>query len=272
LCVAALTPILSSCATPNVTPLELKVAESVESALLAKVKPNVVKHPIAAISTTTAIDSKGNFGRLSISKTEERLSLQPNGLYNTAISHSMNTAAGDRTASAAQSQTACRFIPVIYESSVEVNSTNTTAVPVGGVFLPFGFTSQWKTWDRSRLLGFTSDANPCAPKPGQRFTMSVESERQTVRRGTLMNRDDQRTYTVTTSCVVSDASLASNSLHSSLRGTYLQVDCKSEGSNFDPAEIRYAFLEDSGLYLALQIVRKYQTDKVMIDSVTYLKP
>ncbi len=173
------------------------------------------------------------------------------------------------SASIATSVSLCGLVPLLGESGSTTDSRLTTAIPAGGVFLPFDVSSKHQIGSRVRLVSFsTSAANLCKPTPGTSFTYQSTREEQRKFQGSMLSSNTLHTITESASCTVGSAEVSAKALDPSIVGSYLLVTCTYSVPSQSPRKSEFAYLLSSGLYLPVFI----QSNEYQANSMRYTAP
>lgn len=191
-------------------------------------------------------------------------SLQPNGLWASEFASTAIT-----TGNVARSYTLslCGLITVTSSGVASTSQDITTAIPVGKLFLPFGFrtTSGFSRTLRLNKLETTA-SDICAPAPGSEFSYVVASEITTKTSSgqlqTVLDEEEVR-------CKTSAESEAAAKLLPQFRGNFLDVVCEHKKATGASAKRRFVYLQDSALYLMLMLHEAWGQSTVIYTSVQY---
>lgn len=271
---AVLISALAGCASPG-TPIDhdidLSVDASVELALAAHKSGFSTSAELLAVEAVIKIDHKGNFGRIDTSDQRQVFQWQPAGLLGSTTTGSYKVPDGSEVVWISTSTSVCGLLPAVSESVSMGKSRMTTSVPWGGGFVPFGFSGRLQGASRSRLSGFSTDAeNICKPTPGTSFKYQFVREDQRKFEGAVLSSNKLFTQAVTASCSVGVIEQAARDLDSSFLGNYLPVTCMYSDSAKSARQSKFAYLILSGLYLPLYIqVTENQTNSVRYTAAKY---
>lgn len=265
---------LIGCASSGTTidrDIDLVIAPSVEPALAAH-KPSLpVLSELVAVDVVVTIDHKGNFGRIDTSEQQQAFQWQADGRLASTSTGSYKTPDGSMSAWTSTSISLCGLVPLLNESASKSDSRLTTAVPAGGVFVPFGFSSKSQGASRARLVSFsTSAANLCKPTSGASFTYQSTREEQRKFEGKMHSSNKLHTITESATCEVGPAEQSAKTLNPSLVGSYLPVSCSYSDPSKPARKSEFAYLLASGLYLPMSVqLNEYQTNGTRYTALRY---
>src|SRR5437870_9782006 len=131
----------------GVTLLSLATAQSAEddfglplelqTKVVAHVAPQRPSRTLQRVTVTQEIDHKTNFGKMYADSRAEFVVLE-DGLIGSSSSTVFRSGKGGGNA---RGVSLCGFIPLLSESSSTSNTSTTTALPAGKLFIPFGIKS-----------------------------------------------------------------------------------------------------------------------------------
>jgi hypothetical protein len=261
----------TSSGTPIDRDIDLVIAPSLEPALAAH-KPGLpVSSELVAVDAVVTIDHKGNFGRIDTSEQQQAFQWQTDGRLASTSTGSYKTPDGSMSAWVSTSTSLCGLVPLLNESASRNDSRLTTAVPAGGVFVPFGFSSKSQGASRARLVSFsTSATNLCKPTPGGSFTYQSTREEQRKFEGKMHSSNKLHTITESATCTVGPAEQLAKTLNPSLVGSYLPVSCSYSDPSKPTRKSEFAYLLASGLYLPVSVqLNEYQTNGTRYTALRY---
>lgn len=272
--ITLLTLALAGCAssgTPIDRDIELVIAPSVDAALAAHRPTLPVAAELAALDAVVSIDHKGNFGRIDTSEQQQAFQWQADGRLASTSTGTYRTPEGSASAWTATSTSVCGLVPVLSEAASRTDSRLTTAIPAGGVFVPFGFSSQSQGGSRGRLVAFsTNAANLCAPAPGASFTYQTTREEQRRFEGKMLSSNKLHTITESVACTVGAVEQPAKALNAALIGGWLPVSCTHSEPSKPARKSEFAFLRASGLYVSLSTqLNEYQTNSARYTAVRF---
>ncbi|HVL57401.1 MAG TPA: hypothetical protein VM491_12920, partial [Burkholderiaceae bacterium] len=176
------------------------------------------------------IKNVGNFGKLVHHEWTARHVRTPNGLWEVVIGGGRFVSAPEPRAN--QTLSLCGLIPLLRSArfSTELGGTIDTRLRVKSL-----------RTDSTRL---------CAPGPDAAFDYQVESELQTKSTG-MFRQTTTRTLSSDVRCRAAGESRPASELATGLNGQYLPVSCESVSNGSDKVNLRFAFVDQLGVYLVL---------------------
>lgn len=261
----------ASSGTPIDRDIDLVLSPSVELVLATHRSSLPVLSELVAVDAVVTIDHKGNLGRVDTSEQQQAFQWQADGRLASTSTGSYKTPDGSMSAWTSTSTSLCGLVPLLTESASRSVSRLTTAVPAGGVFVPFGFSSESKGASRARLVSFsTSATNLCKPTPGASFTFQSTREEQRRFEGKMLSSNKLHTITESATCMVGPTEQSAKALNPSLVGGYLLVSCSYSDASKSPRKSEFAFLLSSGLYVPVSVqLNEYQTNGTRYTAVRY---
>ncbi len=227
--------------------------------LVEKLKAHAPKQRAAVLARYASeqeIDHKGNFGKKVYADIRAEFVVLESGLIGargTTALRSSQSAGGGR------SLNLCGLLIVASESSTTSDTSVTTVIPIGNLFVPLGIKSSVDFNNRQRLLSLdTVAASLCDPSPGAQFAYSIEGE-FTIKTSGMFGRTNTGRRVGKVSCQVGAEPLAASAIHPALKGDYLPVSCETENPDGKKVRTAYAFLRDVRHYLSLEQVDEWQT-------------
>jgi hypothetical protein len=192
-----------------------------------------------------------------------------NGLTGAQTSAVMD---GGKAVGSGSSLSLCGLIGLLSESKSSTDTSTTTALPAGKVFLPFAIKSSVDFSRRGRLVGLeTSASSLCEPASGVEFTLKTEEELIVKTSGLFGGTKEikrVRESRCRTSADVKPASL----IGEPLVGDYREVQCETVDGNGRTSKTRYAYLIASSFYLPIEEINDVQTTSIRYPIASYVKP
>lgn len=240
---------------------------AMQSKVLAHVPPTRVPLPLARSASVQDIDHKSNFNVIQADQRTEFATLE-NGLIGTRSSTAFRSGKGQGSG---KGMTLCGLILLVAESSSTSNTSVTTVLPVGKLFLPFGIKSSVDFNTRLKLVAFeASIPSVCAISPGLEFTYRTEIDAQTKSSGLFGGTTSVRRTEAANCKTAATASLASQ-IFSTLSGEYLAVTCDVVIQSGAKKQVQYAFLRESSMYIGLEQIDEWQKAKTTYTELEYVR-
>lgn len=161
----------------------------------------------------------------------------------------------------------CGMFEALAVGSSNATIDQSTVIPMGKIFVPFGMKTSFATESVARLSKLKVEPNGlCAPAPGASFAYTTQTETQyKVSPGLGM-----KTVSVTINgrCEVSDR-MPATALHPTLRGEYLEVRCSGTNDAGKPLSRKYAYLIDSAFYILLETKSEANQFRYTVADIEY---
>lgn len=247
---------------------ELVVPQLLQDMLRSHVPTARPPSPLASLSALQSIDHKGNFGRKVEAKIDFTMSRLENGLTGSQSSVVMD---GGKAAGTSAGLSLCGLIGLLGESRSTTDTSTTTAVPVGGIFLPFAIKSSVEFANRRKVVAIeTSAPSLCHPTGGQEFTLRTEEE-LTIKTSGVFGRTNQIKRVQEMKCRVAADLKPATQIGALLEGDYREVQCDTAHEGGKTSRTRYAYLIASSMYLPIEEVNEWQTTLTTYPRAAYAK-
>ena len=272
--ISLLPTVLIGCASSGVPidrDIDLVTAPSVQVALAAHQPSPLVPSQLFTADMVVTIDHKGNFGRIDTSEQQQVFAWQADGRLVFKSTGVYKTPDGSISVLTSNSSSLCGLVPILNESSTKNDSRLTTVAPVGGLFVPLGFSSKSHIASRERLVRFsTSAANLCKPTPGASFTYQAIREEQRKVENSVHSSNKLHTHSESVSCKIGSVEQSARALNPSLAGNYLSVSCSYSDPSKPTRKSEFAYLLASGIYLPVSVqLNEYQTNTTRYTAFRY---
>lgn len=166
----------------------------------------------------------------------------------------------------------CGLVTLLAEGRIQVDTSGSTAVPAGPVFVPFGFKTSAQANDRTRLTALSSTAaRLCSPRAGSQFSYSTAAE-VVMKTSGLFTTTQTLIQTVAAKCQVAREPAPASKLHPDLQGEHLAVACDVENADGSTTRNEYAYLVDSAFYLLLRSVNPMGSVDIRYPAMGYTAP
>jgi hypothetical protein len=266
--------LLAGCASGGGSPSTTQDAEfalppEVQQAIAAHARAGKPVQPLASYVAVAEIDNKGNFGKKV--HVDERRTL-------TRLDSGLVGIVGDSRFRDGSSQgsgrelTLCGLIPLLRETSSTTETSGTTMVPAGKVFVPFGLKSRTDFNNRFRVVAFEASVSSlCDPAPGTTFTYRTETEFTTRFAGQFLGpRTNTGRRITTATCRVSPSAEPAGKINPALKGEALGVTCETEAQAGAKSSSRHVFLREAGYYLLIEQRERMQDTSYQYSQAQHL--
>jgi hypothetical protein len=182
------------------------------------------------------------------------LSVLDNGLW-AGVGGAVFTGSNARGAGGRRTLDLCGLVPLLSAGQSSSDEDRQTIVPIGKIFMPFGFAITRNTGLTVRVVGFSaSTPNLCAPIPGSEFSFHIEAD-QTLFGSGLSGKPVRSLSDF--DCKTAGGIVTANQIQAVFPGDGLQVTCNiSSSSATSKAKSKndYVFLLAIGRYFAVSQV------------------
>jgi hypothetical protein len=163
----------------------------------------------------------------------------------------------------------CGMFEALAGTSTNATIDQTTIIPIGKAFVPFGMKTSFVTDSVARLSKLNVEpSGVCAPAPGAPFGYTTQTETQYKVSPGLGTSAKTVSVTIKGRCEVSDK-MPANTLHRALRGEYLEVVCTGTNDAGKPLSRKFAYLIDSAFYVLLESKSEANQFKYTLADVEY---
>lgn len=247
---------------------ELVVPQALQDMLLAHVPSQRPPSLLASLSAHQSIDHKGNFGRKVDVTIDFTMSRLENGLTGSQTSIVMD---GGKSSGRGTGISLCGLIVLLSESQSSMDTSTTTAIPVGKVFMPFAIRSGVDFNDRRRVVAIETDApSLCNLTSGHGFTLKTE-EVLTRKTSGIFGRTHQIKTVQESKCQASTELKPASQIGASLEGEYREIQCETKHEGGKTSSTRYGYLIASSYYLPITEKNAEQTAETGYSRASYSK-
>lgn len=247
---------------------DLVVPQPIQDMLIPHVARQRPPSLLASLSAQLLIDHKGNFGRKVEAKIDFSMSRLENGLTGSQSTVVMD---GGKGVGRGTGLSLCGLIGLLSESQSSTDTSTTTTMPIGKVFLPFAIKSGVDFSNRRRVVAIETDApSLCNPISGQEFTLKTEEE-LTIKTSGIFGRTNQIKRVQVSKCRASADLKPASQIGASLAGDYREVQCDTVHEDGKTSRTRYAYLVASSFYLPIEESNEWQTTTTGYPGVSYVK-
>jgi hypothetical protein len=249
--------------------------QALDPALQAKIIALVpVEKPSRLIASAVTISEAGPTDDPKQISTEIRAeyTMLENGLIG-AVSESISRK--NESSGRGIAMSLCGLVTLLSETNSISTNTNNSAIPIGKLFVPFGFKSSLSIGTRWKLVAFeASSPSICNPAPGSEFSIKAETDVELNTSSGIFNKVRTVHRVETQNCKVGSTPIAASTLHPTLSGDYLPVSCeiRTAATTNNSGRSEKAFLLDSKRYLQLGGGNDTSVSKQSYRDVTYVTP
>lgn len=247
---------------------ELTLLPELQQAFVAQIPAQRPKRQIGNLIAIEEVDHKANFKKLYA---DERMVFT---VLDSGLIGASGTTVYRNGSSAGMSRgiSLCGLVILVSESASTTETSITTLLPIGKMFVPFGVNSSTDFNSRYRASSFTtSTPGLCLPTPGADFTYTVEGE-LTIKTSGLFGRTTNVHRTSKSLCKVASSPMAAASLNPTLQGEALAVSCEVEVQPGKKRTADYVYLIDSQFYLTTKTADDWQITSIQYPEIVYEHP
>lgn len=248
--------------------LEFSVPAGLQSKIVEHASAAVPLRALAGYTSVEELDHKTNFSKIYIDSNVELLR-QESGLTGGSASTVYRNGAAKALG---RGMNLCGLATVLSESQSTTDTSATSAIPIGKLFVPFGVKSSIDFSNRYRLSSLeASIPSLCKPVAGEEFSFKFEAE-HTMKTSGLFGGTKLIRRSAHSKCKVAAEAISAKQVHPSLQGEALLVSCESEDQNNKNSTEEYVYLKDSAFYLLTGRVDEWQRSKIQYLAVPYAAP
>ncbi|MCV2358247.1 hypothetical protein LNV08_04595 [Paucibacter sp. TC2R-5] len=244
---------------------EITVSAELQAQLKAHASNDIPMRPLAGYTVVEEIDHKTNLSKIYVDSVAQLLLLE-NGLTGASSKTIYRSGAAQGVG---RGMSVCGLITVLSESQSSTDTSSTSILPIGKLFIPFGIKSSVDFANRYRLTKLESSyPSLCNPSVGQEFNYKFLYE-LTMKTSGIFGGTKVFERSSYAKCKVGNESVPANKLHESLQGEALLVACEAEDQDGKKNSADYFFLKDSAYYLMTSRVDDWQRSKLSYTAIPY---